>query len=193
MFYLSDAKALVANGIDILAHSVRDQPVDAELIGMMKARGVAYIPTLELDDSNYVFAEHPPWMEEPFFTQAVDPALLQRWRSPLYAKEMLANPNTPKNRAAAAIGQRNLKTLFDAGVKIALGTDSGALPTRIPGFAEHRELQLPSGPHCRSSTGLSAALQSSSAKSSQPRSRRRLLRQERISSSPMALKQVAME
>ena|SRR5271165_3774992 len=142
MFYLSDAKALVANGIDILAHSVRDEPVDAELIGMMKARGVAYIPTLELDESDYVFAEHPPWMEEPFFTQAVDPALLQRWRSPLYAKEMLANPNTPKNRAAAAIGQRNLKTLFDAGVKIALGTDSGALPTRIPGFAEHWELQL---------------------------------------------------
>jgi len=82
------------------------------------------------------------WMEEPFFTQAVDPALLQRWRSPLYAKEMQANPNTPKNKAAAITGQRNLKTLFDAGVKIAFGTDSGALPTRIPGFAEHRELQL---------------------------------------------------
>jgi imidazolonepropionase-like amidohydrolase len=29
MFYLSDAKALVANGIDILAHSVRDQPICA--------------------------------------------------------------------------------------------------------------------------------------------------------------------
>jgi len=60
----------------------------------------------------------------------------------LYAKEMQANPNTPKNKAAAAIGQRNLKTLFDAGVKVAFGTDSGALPTRVQGFAEHRELQL---------------------------------------------------
>ena len=40
------------------------------------------------------------------------------------------------------MGQRNVKILFDAGVKIAFGTDSGALPTRIPGFAEHRELQL---------------------------------------------------
>jgi imidazolonepropionase-like amidohydrolase len=142
MFYLSDAKALVANGIDVLAHSVRDQPVDAELIGMIKARGVAYIPTLELDVSNYIFAEHPSWMDDPFFTQAVDPALLQRWHSPFYAKEIEANPNTPKNRAAAAMGQRNLKTLFDSGVKVAFGTDSGALPTRIPGFAEHLELQL---------------------------------------------------
>jgi hypothetical protein len=39
----------------------------------------------------------------------------------------------------------------------------------------------------------SAPLPSSSAKSSQLRSRRRLLRQVRISSSPKALRQVAME
>ena len=109
---------------------------------MMKAKGVAYIATLDLDESQYIYSEQPPWMREPFFIQAVDPALLQRWRSPLYAKEIEANPNTPKNKAAAAIGQRNIKILFAAGVKIALGTDSGAVPTRIPGFAEHRELQL---------------------------------------------------
>jgi NAD(P)H-dependent flavin oxidoreductase YrpB (nitropropane dioxygenase family) len=54
-------------------------------------------------------------------------------------------------------------------------------------------VMLSFGSRCRSSIGLSAPLQSSSAKSSQPRSRRRLLRQERISSSPKALKQVAME
>ncbi|MBV8143206.1 MAG: amidohydrolase family protein [Verrucomicrobia bacterium] len=142
IFYLGDAKALVSDGINVLAHSVRDQPVDAELIEMMKAKGVAYIATLDLDESQYIYAEQLPWMEEPFFIQAVDPALLQRWRSPLYAKELEANPNTPKNKAAAAMGQRNIKVLFDAGVKIAFGTDSGALPTRIPGFAEHRELQL---------------------------------------------------
>jgi imidazolonepropionase-like amidohydrolase len=142
IFYLSDAKMVVANGIDMLAHSVRDQLVDDELVKMMKARGVAYIPTLDLDESQYIFAEHPAWMQEAFFTEAVDPALLQRWNSLLYVKEIQANPNTAKNKAAANIGQRNVKILFDAGVKIAFGTDSGALPTRIPGFAEHRELQL---------------------------------------------------
>ena len=142
IFYLSDAKALVKAGIDIIAHSVRDQPVDAEFIEAMKANGVVYIPTLDLDESQFIFADQPAWMQEPFFTKAVDPVLLERWKSLLYAKEMQANPNTPKNKAAAAIGQRNLKTLFDAGVKVAFGTDSGALPTRVQGFAEHRELQL---------------------------------------------------
>lgn len=142
LFYLNDAKALIAAGVDVVAHSVRDQPVDAELLAAMKARGVAYIPTLDLDESQYIYAEHPAWMQEPFFVQAVDPKLLERWKSPLYAMEVQANPNTPKNKAAAAMGQRNVKAVFDAGVKVALGTDSGALPTRIPGFAEHRELQL---------------------------------------------------
>jgi len=142
VFYLGDAKGLVKAGVDIIAHSVRDQPVDAELVESMKAHGVVYIPTLDLDESQFIYAEQPDWMLEPFFTSAVDPALLARWKSPFYAKEMKANPNTPKNKAAAAQGQHNVEVLFDAGVKIAFGTDSGALPTRIQGFAEHRELQL---------------------------------------------------
>ena len=48
----------------------------------------------------------------------------------------------PKARAALANGMRNLKTLHDAGVHLAFGTDSGANPARIPGWAEHRELEL---------------------------------------------------
>ena len=142
IFSLNDAKALLQAGVDVIAHSVRDQPVDAEFIQAMKVKGIVYIPTLDLDESQYIFAEQPAWMQDPFFTQAVDTALLERWKSPFYAKEMKANPNTVKNKAAAAMGKRNVKTLFDAGVKIAFGTDSGALPTRIQGFAEHRELQL---------------------------------------------------
>ena len=142
IFYLNDAKALLKAGVDVIAHSVRDQPVDAEFIQAMKANGAVYIPTLDLDESQYIYAEQPAWMQEPFFTQAVDKALLERWKSPLYIKETQANPNTIKNKAAAAMGQQNVKMLFDAGIKVAFGTDSGAVPTRVQGFAEHRELQL---------------------------------------------------
>jgi imidazolonepropionase-like amidohydrolase len=142
IFYLNDAKALLKAGVDVIAHSVRDQPVDAEFIQAMKSNGAIYIATLDLDESQYIYAEQPAWMQEPFFTKAVDPALLERWKSPFYEKEIQANPNTVKNKAAAAIAQSNVKILFDAGVKVAFGTDSGAMPTRIQGFGEHRELQL---------------------------------------------------
>ena len=141
-FYLADAKALVAAGIDVLAHSVRDKPVDDELISVMKARHVAYIPTLALDESQFVYAEHPAWMDEPIFTAAVDPGLLATWLSPEYREKMASSQSTARNRRAFDMAMRNVKTLHDAGVFIALGTDSGAMPTRVAGFSEHRELQL---------------------------------------------------
>jgi imidazolonepropionase-like amidohydrolase len=37
---------------------------------------------------------------------------------------------------------QNLKILYDAGVKIGFGTDSGAVAVRVPGISEHRELAL---------------------------------------------------
>jgi imidazolonepropionase-like amidohydrolase len=45
-------------------------------------------------------------------------------------------------KQALATNMKNVKTLFDAGVNIGFGTDSGATPLRIAGFAEHRELKL---------------------------------------------------
>jgi imidazolonepropionase-like amidohydrolase len=51
VYYLDDAKQLVANGVDILAHGVRDKDVDTDFINSMKSRGVWYVPTLGLDES----------------------------------------------------------------------------------------------------------------------------------------------
>ena len=142
LFYLDDAKALVAAGVDVLAHSVRDQRVDEALIARMRERKVAYIPTLALDESQYVYAEHPSWMDSPFFTRAIDPALLASWLSPEYASKLRSSLNTARNRGAHARAMQNVKILHDAGISVAMGTDSGAMPTRIAGFDEHRELQL---------------------------------------------------
>ena len=141
-FYLADAKALVAAGVDILAHSIRDKPVDEELIAAMKAHRVLYIPTLSLDESQFIYAEHPAWMDEPIFTAAVDPALLATWLSPEYREKINNAQSTGRSRRAFDLALRNVKTLHDAGLPIAMGTDSGAMPTRIAGFGEHRELQL---------------------------------------------------
>ncbi len=142
LFYLADAKALVAAGVDVVAHSIRDKPVDDELISLMKQRRVAYIPTLALDESQFVYAEHPAWMSEPMFRASVDPALLANWLSSQYREKINGEMSTARNRQAFAMAMRNVKTLHDAGIPTAMGTDSGALPTRVAGFSEHRELQL---------------------------------------------------
>lgn len=139
---LEDARALAEAGIDVIAHGVRDQRVDDAFIQTLKARGIWYIPTVQLDEANYIYAEHPAWMNAPFFRAAVDPELQRHFEDPTWQRETLASPEAAKARQAVAINQENLRLLHEAGVKLGFGTDSGALPHRIPGFAEHRELEL---------------------------------------------------
>ena len=142
IYYLDDAKAVLRAGADIIAHGVRDQPVDAEFIDDMKARSAWYIATINLDECSYIFAEQPAWTKESFFQNALQPALKAQLSDPAYLEKTLKSPRVPIFKKAVATNQANVKALYDAGVKVAFGTDSGAIPPRIPGFAEHRELQL---------------------------------------------------
>ncbi|MBV8684243.1 MAG: amidohydrolase family protein [Caulobacteraceae bacterium] len=142
IYDLADAKAMVASGADILAHGVRDRPVDKKFVAAVKARGVWYIPTLELDESAFIFAEHPDLLDDPVFAAALQPALRAQIADPAWRAQTLASPTIAGARKAVEINERNLKTLYDAGVNIGFGTDSGATPYRIPGWAEHLELRL---------------------------------------------------
>jgi imidazolonepropionase-like amidohydrolase len=142
VFYLADAKALIADGVDALAHSVRDQPVDAALVQQMKKRGTFYVATLSVDESSFAFADDPSLLDDPFLAGALSPEVIAKFRTPEYREKVKADPNLPRIRQALANGMRNVKTLQDAGVHVAFGTDSGANPVRIPGWAEHRELEL---------------------------------------------------
>src|SRR5262245_14563995 len=141
IYDLDDAKAIVRAGVDIIAHGVRDKPVDSEFIELMKARSVWYISTIVLDYTGYIFAEQPSWMQEPFLQRALHPAVRAQFDDPAYRERTLALPATAKNKAAVMTNKQNLKALHDAGVQIGFGSDSG-VGLRIPGVAEHLELAL---------------------------------------------------
>jgi imidazolonepropionase-like amidohydrolase len=142
VYHLEDARLLVADGVDVLAHSIRDADVDDALIAEMKKRNVAYIPTLSLDDFAFAYGASPKWVEDPFFTAALDPGMLEMITSPEYIAKVQSNKVTALEQAALPQAMRNLKKIYDAGILVAAGTDSGATPIRIRGFAEHVELAL---------------------------------------------------
>jgi imidazolonepropionase-like amidohydrolase len=141
-YALQDARQLVADGVDVLAHSVRDQVVDDGFVQAMKQNKVWYVPTFTVDESFFVYAERPAFMESDFFQQAAGPKLMAKFNAPGYVEKINQDERTAQHRKDFAVGQENLKRLFDAGVNVGFGTDSGAVPGRIPGFAEHRELEL---------------------------------------------------
>jgi imidazolonepropionase-like amidohydrolase len=142
VYHLEDARLLVADGIDVLAHSIRDADVDNALIAEMKKHSVAYIPTLSLDDFAFAYGDSPKWVDDPFFTAALDPGVLEMITSPEYKAKVQSNKVTAQEQAALPQAMRNLKKIYDAGILVTLGTDSGATPIRIQGFAEHMELAL---------------------------------------------------
>ncbi len=143
VYYLRDAKRLLADGVDVLAHGIRDVPVDDAFIQAARARGIWYIPTLDLDESFYLFAQNPELLKTPLLAHALSPALKAEFEQPAWRARVLSDTRgIAIDKQALAVNMQNLKRLHEAGVKIGFGTDSGATPLRIPGFAEHRELVL---------------------------------------------------
>jgi imidazolonepropionase-like amidohydrolase len=135
LYYYADAQRLLADGVDIFAHGVRDRLLDPTTIAAMKQRDVAYIPTLSLDEASFVYADNPPWMQDAFFRNALDQGVWEWLHSPAYKPKDVS-------RKDLAIGKQNALALLRAGVRVGLGADSGAMLARIQGFGEHRELQL---------------------------------------------------
>lgn len=138
----AQAGGLVDAGVDIIAHGIRDETVAPGLVQAMKARGTWYIPTVNIDEANYLYAEHPAWLQTPFLRNALPDQVAARWLDPQWAPQQLAGANIPGARKAVETNLRNLRILHEAGVAIGFGTDSGAMPQRVIGFAEHRELEL---------------------------------------------------
>jgi imidazolonepropionase-like amidohydrolase len=144
MFSLPEARGLLNAGVDILAHSLRDQDADAALIAEIKRRNVGYIPTLTRDLSVFVYESTPPYFTDPFFLRHVASyrAQMARLSDPAAQQRIRNNTQAQSIKKALQQANRNLKLLSDGGVTIAMGTDSGASVGRWQGYFEHVELEM---------------------------------------------------
>ena len=123
----------IERGVDVIAHSVRDLDIDAATIAEMKRRNVALIPTLVRDRSVFIYENLPDFFKDPFFLRGM----------PTYKREvdLLSDPASAAadaheraiiqaSKPQLAQGIKNLKPLLDAGIPIAMGSDSGSIPDR---------------------------------------------------------------
>ncbi len=144
MYYLEDARGLIDAGVDVLAHSVRDQDVDTALIDEIKRRNVGYTPTLTRDLARFVYEGIPDFLSDPFFLQRAEPyaAEIEVVRDPARQEEMRTSEVRQADKIGLQRGERNLKILSDAGVLIGLGTDTGTNVGQWQGYFEHVELEM---------------------------------------------------
>lgn len=142
VYYLSDLKQLVEDGVDIIGHSVRSEMIDDATIHQMETKKIVYIPTLSLDEFAYIYAKKPEWINDEFFKKSLEPGVYKMITSAKYQNDLKNSPTFDKDTKAFQTALKNLKKVYDAGITVAMGTDSGAMPLRAQGFSEHLELQL---------------------------------------------------
>src|SRR6202011_3734748 len=63
---LSDAKAVLKLGANMIAHSVRDQDIDDETIALLKKTNAVYCATCTRYLASYVYGENPAFLNQPF-------------------------------------------------------------------------------------------------------------------------------
>ena len=141
LFYLDDAKYILNSGADLLAHSVRDLPVDDEFIDLINSKGVCYIPTLTREVSTFIYESEPEFFSDPYFIKEAESAILEQLKSPERQTRMQNSRAAAGYKIALEVAMANIKALNDGGVRIAMGTDTGP-PARFQGYFEHMEMQM---------------------------------------------------
>jgi imidazolonepropionase-like amidohydrolase len=140
IFYLDDAKGVLRAGADYIAHSVRDQHVDLELVSMLLRKDVCLCPTLMREVSTFVYETEPSFFSDPFFLRDAERAVLDELREPKRQEGYRTSASAQSYKKALGIANANLKFLQAQGVTIAFGTDTGP-PARFQGYFEHLELE----------------------------------------------------
>ena len=126
---LSDAREAILDGCTALAHGVL-QPIPAELVEVMRARPVFYIPTLDIfeflaDPRSFIDGV----LSDPRAAAGLAPEIVRRYRSETYSRNYRTRyPNFQNVSRCLPTLRENLLRLHRAGVPVALGTDMWAFP-----------------------------------------------------------------
>lgn len=138
---LSDAKAVLKLGAKMIAHSVRDTDIDDETIALLKKNNAVYCPTFTRELSVYVYGEKPAFLKDPFLVKNGDQAEIAKVQDPAFIAKMQKDAGAQWYKEHLPIAMRNMKKVFDAGVPVVMGTDTGAPTGRFQGYFEHVELE----------------------------------------------------
>lgn len=147
---LEAARASAEEGADLLVHSVNDKLVDEAFVKLLKDKGTILTPTLVVFERyGRTFAnkleltpEEKAW-GNPEVIASLDVTKIPEDKRPDRLKKAMENAQQVLDgiQKTYDVALKNLKTLEDAGITIATGTDAGNIGT-IHGPAIFREFQL---------------------------------------------------
>jgi imidazolonepropionase-like amidohydrolase len=131
----TDVKDLLRSGMDIFAHMVED--VDDEMVALFKQHPNAVVLSALSAVRLPIYA---PWLDplDPLLAATQSPAHIK-----LFRDRQAAITPAQRQRAQEAWDKqaRGIKKLYDAGIKIGLGTDGGGQNGGYVGWTAHMDLE----------------------------------------------------
>jgi imidazolonepropionase-like amidohydrolase len=141
MYYFADAVDLLNAGADFMAHSVRDVPVNAAFATALREKNVCYSPTLMREVSTFVYESTPSFFSDSLFLAHANKTWMATLQQPARTEAMRTSTSAQQYKKQLPLAMKNLKVLSDAGVRIAMGTDTGPMG-RFQGYFELMELEM---------------------------------------------------
>lgn len=141
MYYFADAVDLLEAGADFMAHSVRDVEVNDAFAAALRTKNVCYSPTLMREVSTFVYESTPSFFADSLFLAHANTAWMATLQQPARMEATRTSASAQQYKKQLPVAMRNLKRLSDAGVRIAMGTDTGPMG-RFQGYFELMELEM---------------------------------------------------
>jgi imidazolonepropionase-like amidohydrolase len=143
---LVTAKAALRAGADFLVHSVSDTLVDGEFLALAKQNHILYCPTLFVVPG-YRYALSNTWQPTAAELRLADPRIVATMGDLARIPSATLPDAIVRSMAAAVppkpspIELKNLRTIWDAGITVVMGTDAGNIGT-LHGPSVFREMAL---------------------------------------------------
>ena len=125
---MADQKAVVRAGVDVLVHTVQNEPIDDELMGLLREKKPYWTTVIGLGDRSEACGGDP-FIDETYPEKALDD---------IRAKDCAPLPPTSANRER--ILANNLPKYIASGARLVLGTDAGIDARHAFGWADHHEM-----------------------------------------------------
>ena len=137
----ADVRQLMSIGVRDFLHTVVDTEVGEEFLQLCLDNDVTFSPTLSIAQAGWLWAEQPELLEQPGVRAGFLPDVIASWDDPGVRAKILENPNFEARKESFQRRLAFVKQISDAGISIAVGTDSGT--RNVPmGWATHHEMHL---------------------------------------------------
>jgi imidazolonepropionase-like amidohydrolase len=125
---MADQKAVVRAGADVLVHTVQNEPVDDELMALLREKKPYWTTVIGLGDRSEA-CNHDPFVDETYPAKALEE---------IHEKNCAPPPATAATRERMLMN--NVPKMIANGARLVLGTDAGIDARHAFGWADHHEM-----------------------------------------------------